>query len=53
MSRVTMTHPGLDQEIEVDEVSVPHYQASGWQVAAPPKATKAAATGRRRKESES
>ncbi|WP_236241163.1 hypothetical protein [Streptomyces sp. CC228A] len=27
-----MTHPGLPQEqqIEVDEVSVPHYRAAGW-----------------------
>lgn len=33
MARVTMTHPDLEHRIEVDEVSVPHYQASGWQVA--------------------
>lgn len=33
MARVTMTHPDLpDQPIEVDEVSVSHHQAAGWQV---------------------
>jgi hypothetical protein len=33
MARVTMAHPDLpDQPIEVDEVSVPHHQAAGWQV---------------------
>ncbi|MGW0821835.1 hypothetical protein [Streptomyces sp. NPDC002845] len=34
MTRVTMTHPSLpaDQRIEVDEVSVPHHQAAGWQI---------------------
>lgn len=54
MSQVTMAHPDLDQQIEVDEVSVPHYQASGWQVVtAPPKSTKATAKGRRRTEGES
>ena len=34
MARVTMTHPDLpEQPIEVDEVSVSHHQAAGWQVA--------------------
>ncbi|WP_171117785.1 MULTISPECIES: hypothetical protein [unclassified Streptomyces] len=49
MSQVTMSHPDLDQQIEVDEVSVPHYQASGWQVVTerPDKTTKAAARRRR------
>ncbi|MFZ4143390.1 hypothetical protein ACOZDZ_22060 [Streptomyces griseoincarnatus] len=28
-----MTHPDLpEQQIEVDEASVPHHQAAGWQV---------------------
>ena len=36
MSHVVMEHPQLpDQPIEVDEVSVPHYRASGWQVVPP------------------
>ncbi|MBD0837370.1 hypothetical protein [Streptomyces sp. TRM68416] len=53
MSRVTMTHPEVDQQIEVEEVSVPHYQASGWQVTSrQDKTTTAAAKGRRRKGSE-
>ncbi len=33
MGQVVMEHPDLpDQQIEVDEVSVPHHQAAGWQV---------------------
>lgn len=50
MARVTMTHPDLpDQPIDVDEVSVPHYRASGWQVddTPPLKLTKARAARRR------
>jgi hypothetical protein len=50
MSRVTMSHPDLpDREIEVDEASVPHHQAAGWQVVPdrPHKTTKAAAKRRR------
>lgn len=44
-----MAHPTLPgQPIRVDEASVPHYQAAGWQVVGdqPPK-KKAAAKGRR------
>lgn len=48
MARVRMTHPGLDQQIEVDEVSVPHYRASGWQIAPEPKTTTRAAVKSRR-----
>ncbi|MBZ6175598.1 hypothetical protein KVH22_30045 [Streptomyces olivaceus] len=52
MSRVVMIHPDLpDQPIDVDEVSIPHYQASGWQVDDNPPAipvTKARAAKRRR-----
>lgn len=50
MSDVVMTHPSLEgRRIEVPEVSVHHYQASGWQVADPQQEdTKAAAKGRRR-----
>lgn len=34
MGAVRMTHPDLpEQPIEVDEMSVPHHQAAGWQVA--------------------
>ncbi|MFE9923270.1 hypothetical protein ACFYQA_17295 [Streptomyces sp. NPDC005774] len=34
MAAVRMTHPDLpEQPIEVDELSVPHHQAAGWQVA--------------------
>ncbi len=33
MGQVVMEHPDLpDQQIQVDEVSVPHHQAAGWQV---------------------
>lgn len=33
MAQVVMTHPDLPgQQIEVDEVSVPHHQAAGWRV---------------------
>ncbi|MFR0354169.1 hypothetical protein [Streptomyces sediminimaris] len=48
---MTLTHPDLpDQPIEVDEASVPHYRASGWQLAQerPQKTTKAKAARRRR-----
>jgi hypothetical protein len=49
MARVTMAHPDLDQSIVVDEVSIPHYQASGWQVAdeRPTRTERAAARSRR------
>lgn len=49
MARVTMTHPDLpEQPIEVDEASVPHHQAAGWQVAeTPPPEPKAVAQRRR------
>lgn len=50
MARVRMTHPDLpDQPIEVDEASVPHHQASGWQRAEQrPEEPKAKAARRRR-----
>jgi hypothetical protein len=49
MPRVTMTHPSLPgQPIEVDEVSVPHHRAAGWQVEKPPQETPPAAPKRRR-----
>lgn len=56
MSRVTLTHPDLPgQPIEVNAAAVPHYQASGWQVAQNPTAetttsatTTTPATSRRR-----
>ncbi|MFG2515963.1 hypothetical protein [Streptomyces sp. NPDC048584] len=33
MATVTMTHPDLpEQRIVVDELSVPHHQAAGWQI---------------------
>ncbi|NUP19876.1 MAG: hypothetical protein HOZ81_28110 [Streptomyces sp.] len=49
MSDVTMTHPDLpDQPITVPEESVPHYQASGWELAKEtPPATKPTARRRR------
>lgn len=47
MARVTMTHPDLDRPIVVDEVSIPHYQASGWQVAEDRPTERAAARSRR------
>jgi hypothetical protein len=43
-----MCHPELSERIEVDEVSVPHYQASGWQRADEAKSTTQAAARRRR-----
>ncbi|MYS47534.1 hypothetical protein GTY23_41470 [Streptomyces sp. SID5998] len=46
---MTMTHPGVEQPIEVDEVSVPHYQASGWQVADPQEQKPAAKVRRTQK----
>lgn len=52
---VRMRHPNLEQEIEVAEISVKHYERSGWQVVsdltAQPVET-AAAKGRRRTEGE-
>jgi hypothetical protein len=48
-----MVHPNLTRTIEVDEVSVPHYQASGWQRAeTQTKRTPAAAKRRRQKGTE-
>jgi hypothetical protein len=44
-----MTHPSLPgQPIEVDEVSVPHHRAAGWQVEEPPQETPPAAPKHRR-----
>ncbi|MFJ9895240.1 hypothetical protein ACIQPR_18185 [Streptomyces sp. NPDC091280] len=48
MSTVTMTHPDLDQTIEVREDAVPHYQASGWEPAENPPARRKKAPARRR-----
>ncbi|WP_435643362.1 hypothetical protein ACR9VJ_18110 [Streptomyces sp. H49] len=48
MTRVTMRHPDLEQQIEVPEASVPHYRASGWQVADAP--TEPKKTARRRRQ---
>ncbi|MGA5076254.1 hypothetical protein ACPC37_01305 [Streptomyces griseoincarnatus] len=44
-----MTHPDLpEQPIEVDEASVPHHQAAGWQVSEDlPQPRKAPASRRR------
>lgn len=51
MSRVTMRHPDLpDQPIVVNEASVPHYQASGWQLDDSPQTkTETAPTPERRR----
>lgn len=51
---VRMKHPNVAQEIEVPEISVRHYQRSGWRVVdgQPGKDTTAAAKGRRRTEGE-
>lgn len=50
-----MRHDGVEQEIEVPEISVQHYERSGWQVVSDltvqPVET-AAAKGRRRTEGE-
>lgn len=51
-----MTHPELpDQPITVAEESVPHYQASGWELAeqAPPTTTQPKARRRRQTGDES
>lgn len=57
MARVRMTHPDLpNQPIDVTEESVPHYQASGWQVAEDtpaPNTSKQAARRRRQTGDES
>ncbi|MFE5258236.1 hypothetical protein [Streptomyces coelicoflavus] len=48
---MTMRHPDLpEQPIEVDDVSVPTYQASGWELDdnPPPTLTKARPARRRR-----
>ncbi|MGW0131892.1 hypothetical protein [Streptomyces sp. NPDC003299] len=55
---VRMRHEGVEQDIEVPEVSVPVYERSGWKVvdddqAARTEETQAAAKGRRRSEGES
>jgi len=49
MARVTMTHPDLaEQLIEVDEMSVPHHQAAGWEITEPRPQQPTAAAKRRR-----
>ncbi|MEU6010936.1 hypothetical protein [Streptomyces sp. NPDC047453] len=46
-----MSHEGIEQEIEVPEVSVPVYERSGWQVVDGQASSNAsAAKGRRRAE---
>ncbi|MFJ2735503.1 hypothetical protein [Streptomyces sp. NPDC087317] len=48
---VRMRHDGIEQEIEVPEISVPQYERSGWQtVDGQPGKDTAAAKGRRRAE---
>lgn len=50
---VRMRHDGVEQEIEVPEISVTHYERSGWQVVsgqAAPLMETTAAKGRRRTE---
>lgn len=51
-----MSHDGIEQEIEVPEISVPVYERSGWKVVdgRPSEATETtpAAKGRRRSEGE-
>ncbi|MFF2009171.1 hypothetical protein ACFVWY_08870 [Streptomyces sp. NPDC058195] len=50
---VRMRHAGVEQEIEVAEISVPQYERSGWQVVdGQPGRTIAAAQGRRRSSEE-
>lgn len=49
MARVTMAHPDLEQHIEVDEASVPHHQAAGWQVVTDQPQTSTPPAQRRRK----
>ncbi|MFD4259958.1 hypothetical protein ACFWR9_20655 [Streptomyces sp. NPDC058534] len=54
--RVRMRHDGIEQEIEVAEISVKHYERSGWKVVddgqAPVLMKTAAAKGRRRETGE-
>jgi hypothetical protein len=48
-----MRHDGVDQEIEVPEISVKQYERSGWQVVTDqPEETTTAAKSRRRTEGE-
>lgn len=50
---VRMRHDGIEQEIEVSEISVKQYQRSGWQVVTDqPEETTATAKNRRRTEGE-
>lgn len=52
---VRMRHDGIEQEIEVAEISVKHYERSGWKVVddqALALTTTAAAKGRRRETGE-
>lgn len=51
MSDVTMAHPDLpDQPITVREESIPHYQASGWQVTEDAPSTPRPRASRRRRQ---
>ncbi|MFE7236088.1 hypothetical protein ACFVAF_36850 [Streptomyces sp. NPDC057596] len=49
---VRMSHDGVEQDIEVPEVSVPVYERSGWKVVdgQPRSSNTSAAKGRRRSE---
>ncbi|MGX1223140.1 hypothetical protein [Streptomyces ambofaciens] len=53
---VRMRHDGIEQEIEVLEISVQHYKRSGWKVVGddgqPIEEKTAAAKGRRRETGE-
>ncbi|WP_157977503.1 hypothetical protein [Streptomyces triticisoli] len=50
---VRMRHEGVEQEIEVSEISVKQYERSGWKVVdGQPGSNVAAAKGRRRTEGE-
>lgn len=44
MRMVTMTHPDLDTEIEVPEISARIHERSGWRRKTPAKATATKAT---------
>jgi hypothetical protein len=54
---VRMSHDGIEQEIEVPEISVPVYKRSGWKVVSDQSSESTeiapAAKGRRRAEGES
>jgi hypothetical protein len=49
---VRMRHDGIEQEIEVLEISVPVYERSGWTVVSDQPVVAPTAKGRRRSETE-